>query len=85
MRACIVQGSQQIWVTALWYWGHQLNGALPGSKAPWWIVILLWPFALVSFAFTWCLLKGLPGMPVGEHVPSVISNTKSRLLSTKST
>lgn len=60
MRACIVQGSQQIWITALWYWGHQLNGALPGSRAPWWIVIVLWPLSVMSFAFLWCLLKGLP-------------------------
>ncbi|KAG8847333.1 Cell wall alpha-1,3-glucan synthase ags1 [Serendipita sp. 411] len=60
MRACIVQGSQQIWVTALWYWGHRLNGALPGSKAPWWVVIMLWPLSIMCFAFAWCLLQGLP-------------------------
>ncbi|PVF98937.1 putative cell wall alpha-1,3-glucan synthase [Serendipita vermifera] len=60
LRACIVQGSQQIWVTALWYWGHRLNGALPGSRTPWWIVILLWPMATICFCFVWCLLTGLP-------------------------
>jgi len=31
LRACIVQGSQQIWVAALWYWGDRLNSAPPGS------------------------------------------------------
>lgn len=61
MRACIVQGSQQIWVTALWYWGHRLNGALPGSKTPWWIIIILWPLAALCLFFVRCLLRGLPG------------------------
>lgn len=60
MRACIVQGSQQIWVTALWYWGHKLNGAMPGSKAPWWVVILLWPLSIMCFVFMWCIRDGLP-------------------------
>jgi alpha-1,3-glucan synthase len=61
MRACIVQGSQQIWVAALWYWGYQLNGALTGSKPPWWIVLILWPLSIMSFVFMWCIFKGLPG------------------------
>lgn len=61
MRACIVQGSQQIWVAALWYWGYELNGALPGSKPPWWIVLILWPLSIMSFVFMWCIFKGLPG------------------------
>jgi alpha-1,3-glucan synthase len=61
MRACIVQGSQQVWVTALWYWGFRLNDAAPGSKPPWWIVLFLWPLAIMSFIFMWCIFKGLPG------------------------
>lgn len=61
MRACIVQGSQQIWVTALWYWGFRLNGATPDSKTPWWIVLILWPLAIMSFVFMVCIFKGLPG------------------------
>ena len=61
MRACIVQGSQQIWVTALWYWGFRLNGATPDSKTPWWIVFFLWPLSIMSFVFMWCIFKGLPG------------------------
>jgi len=62
MRACIVQGSQQIWVTALWYWGNQLSGVQPGSSPPWWIVLILWPLAIMSLAFFWLILKGLPGL-----------------------
>jgi len=61
LRACIVQGSQQIWVAALWYWGSTLNGAQPGSKTPWWIVVILWPLAFMSFAFAYLMLYGLPG------------------------
>jgi len=62
MRACIVQGSQQIWVTALWYWGASLNGAVPGTKTPWWIVLILWPLSIMSFVFMLCIFKGLPGL-----------------------
>ncbi|KAH9981170.1 modular protein with glycoside hydrolase family 13 and glycosyltransferase family 5 domains [Lactifluus volemus] len=41
LRACIVQGSQQIWVAALWYWGFQLQGSPQSSSPPWWIVLIL--------------------------------------------
>ena len=43
MRACVVQGSQQIWITALWYWGDSLNNTKIKTP-PWWIVLVreLW-------------------------------------------
>ena len=59
MRACLVQGSQQIWVAALWYWGHELNGQ-ETSAPPWWVVLILWPLAAMSFAFAYLMLYGLP-------------------------
>ncbi|GJJ12099.1 hypothetical protein Clacol_006340 [Clathrus columnatus] len=62
LRACIVQGSQQIWVTALWYWGNQLNGATPNSSPPTWVVLILWPLAAACFIFFWLILKGLPAL-----------------------
>ena len=62
MRACIVQGSQQIWVAALWYWGNSLSGAKADSFAPWWIVLIVWPLAVMSFVFAYLMLYGLPGM-----------------------
>ena len=62
MRACVVQGSQQIWIAALWYWGSTLNGAQPNNMAPWWIVFILWPLSLMSFAFAYLMLRGLPGV-----------------------
>src|SRR5882762_10480537 len=61
MRACIVQGSQQVWVAALWYWGFQLNGASANSMAPWWIAVVLWPAAAISFLFAYVMQFGLPG------------------------
>jgi len=60
LRACIVQGSQQIWVAALWYWGFQLQEAQQGSFAPWWIVLIVWPLSAISFLFAYLMLYGLP-------------------------
>ncbi|KAK1236528.1 hypothetical protein PQX77_000221 [Marasmius sp. AFHP31] len=61
LRACAVQGSQQVWVTALWYWGYQMNGQQQSYTPPWWIVLIVWPLAVMSFAFGYLLLYGLPG------------------------
>ena len=63
LRACIVQGSQQIWVAALWYWGDQLNTVLPGEFTPKWIVFVVWPLSAMSFLFMVLLWLGLPGKP----------------------
>ncbi|KAG5635754.1 hypothetical protein H0H81_010174, partial [Sphagnurus paluster] len=60
LRACVVQGSQQIWVAALWYWGYTLNGKQDDYVPPWWIVLILWPLATMSFAFAYAMLYGLP-------------------------
>jgi alpha-1,3-glucan synthase len=59
LRACVVQGSQQIWVAALWYWGNSLNGST-AHPPPWWIILILWPLSVMSFAFAYLLLRGLP-------------------------
>ncbi|OSX65248.1 glycosyltransferase family 5 protein [Postia placenta MAD-698-R-SB12] len=60
MRACLVQGSQQIWVAALWYWGYELNTASSGNMGPWWIVLIVWPLSVISFVFAYLMLYGLP-------------------------
>ncbi|KAF8121955.1 glycoside hydrolase family 13/glycosyltransferase family 5 protein [Boletus edulis] len=60
LRACIVQGSQQVWIAALWYWGSTLNSVQPGHLTPWWIAIVLWPLSLMSFIFAYLLFHGLP-------------------------
>ncbi|KAG8962311.1 Cell wall alpha-1,3-glucan synthase ags1 [Tulasnella sp. 419] len=72
LRACIVQGSQQIWVAALWYWGNQLNGAKPGYAPPWWIVLILWPLAIMSIFFGYCIQWGLP--EYYRQVPPAVPN-----------
>lgn len=61
LRACVVQGSQQIWIAALWFWGNTLNGVAQVT-APWYIVLILWPLALMSMIFAYLMLYGLPGM-----------------------
>ena len=60
LRTCMVQGTQQIWVAALWYWGDKLKGAQAGNITPWWIVIAVWPLSVMSFVFAYLMLYGLP-------------------------
>lgn len=59
LRACLVQGSQQIWVAALWYWGDKLNGSV-SMAAPWWVACILFPLSAMSFLFAYLMLFGLP-------------------------
>ncbi|KAI0950602.1 hypothetical protein AcV7_009015 [Taiwanofungus camphoratus] len=59
-RACIVQGSQQIWIAALWYWGYELDDVGSGHMMPWWIVLIVWPLAVISLVFAYLMLYGLP-------------------------
>ncbi|EJD02308.1 modular protein with glycoside hydrolase family 13 and glycosyltransferase family 5 domains [Fomitiporia mediterranea MF3/22] len=81
LRACVVQGSQQIWVAALWYWGHQLNGST-ATAPPWWIVLVLWPLAIMSFVFAYLLLYGLPDYyrQVPPKVPNFLKTLFRRKL-----
>ncbi|KAF8892560.1 glycoside hydrolase family 13 and glycosyltransferase family 5 protein [Infundibulicybe gibba] len=84
LRACVVQGSQQIWVAALWYWGDSLNGRPDDFVPPWWIVLILWPLAFMSFAFAYLMLYGLPEYyrqtPRKSSLPSNAFPTKARTL-----
>ncbi|KIK62206.1 glycosyltransferase family 5 protein [Collybiopsis luxurians FD-317 M1] len=59
-RACIVQGSQQVWVAALWYWGYTLNNQSPSYVAPWWLAAIVWPLSVMSFMLAFVLFRGLP-------------------------
>ena len=72
LRACIVQGTQQIWVTALWYWGDKLKAAQVGNITPWWIVIAVWPLSVMSFVFAYLMLYGLP--EYCRQTPPKVSN-----------
>ena len=64
LRACIVQGSQQVWVAALWYWGYNLDSVSADNLAPWWIVLIVWPLAVMCFLFAYLMLYGLPGKSI---------------------
>ena len=61
LRACIVQSSQQVWVGALWYWRYMLDGVGTDNMAPCWIVLIVWPLAVMSFLFAYLMLFSLPG------------------------
>lgn len=81
LRATIVQGSQQLWVAALWYWGDRLNARVPGKTAPWWIVIILWPLAVLCVLFSFCLYRGLPDFY--RQVPPKVPNFTKTLFRRK--
>jgi hypothetical protein len=56
----------------------------PGSKPPWWIVLILWPLSIMSFIFMWCIFKGLPGsffnhsfISFADYIPSQNTIAKS--------
>ncbi|WVW86411.1 hypothetical protein I302_108457 [Kwoniella bestiolae CBS 10118] len=60
-RACIVQGLQQIWVSALWYWGYTLNGTDPTKYVPSRIILYItWPLAVISAIFAYLMWAGMP-------------------------
>jgi alpha-1,3-glucan synthase len=61
LRACIVQGLQQIWVSALWYWGAQLTGQDPDDYvSPRFLMYVVWPLAIMSLLFAYAMFWGLP-------------------------
>ncbi|KAI0035090.1 glycoside hydrolase family 13 and glycosyltransferase family 5 protein [Vararia minispora EC-137] len=60
LRACIVQGTQQVWVAALFFWGYKLNSSAGSTAPPWWVVPIVWPLAVMSFLFAYLMLYGLP-------------------------
>jgi alpha-1,3-glucan synthase len=78
LRVCLVQGTQQIWVAVLWYWGVQFQGVRQGHPRPWWIVLVVWPLAAISLLFAYFMLYGLPGKQFSPapHVPNVQFSTE---------
>ncbi|KAA1078201.1 Cell wall alpha-1,3-glucan synthase ags1 [Puccinia graminis f. sp. tritici] len=62
-RACVVQGTQQIWIAALWYWGFKLQGTNPTDTAsvpPAWINAFTLTLAITCFGIGYVLYIGLP-------------------------
>ncbi|EEB07807.1 alpha-1,4-glucan synthase Ags1 [Schizosaccharomyces japonicus yFS275] len=63
-RACLVQGTQQVWSAAIWYWGAYLSKANTSLTANYKISPVIpaitWPLACLSVLFFFMLRNGLP-------------------------
>ncbi|KAL8283489.1 hypothetical protein RQP46_005592 [Phenoliferia psychrophenolica] len=82
-RACVVQGTQQIWLAALWFWGFKLSGKDSNSSVPSiYILCATIPLACMSFVLSYVLLKGLPGFyrQVPGHITNFIATLARRKL-----
>ncbi|KAI8457791.1 hypothetical protein BY996DRAFT_4577963 [Phakopsora pachyrhizi] len=74
-RACVVQGTQQIWVAALWYWGFKLQGTNPtdtSSVPPAWINVFTLLLGTGCFFICYILFVGLP--EYYRNVPGQVPN-----------
>ncbi|KAL1410802.1 hypothetical protein Q8F55_001744 [Vanrija albida] len=83
MRACIVQGLQQIWVSALWYWGYTLVGQNAATyNTPRAIICVTWPLAAVCVAFAYLMFWGLPDYyhQIPPYMPNFIRTLVRRKL-----
>lgn len=65
-RACIVQGVQQAWSCAMWFWGSNLSDTTTGiahmynQGTPLIIAVLVWLLAAILFVVFFCMFFGLP-------------------------
>lgn len=69
IRACLIQGTQQLWVVALWYWGSSLSAATASggvnnslvefAQSPK-VAGVTFPIALLMWAVGFVILVGLP-------------------------
>jgi len=65
-RACIIQGSQQIFAAGLWYWGHKLavqsaTGLDPNKiTTPTTVAVVTWSLSVLLLAIGVSLYTGLP-------------------------
>jgi hypothetical protein len=66
-RACVIQGTQQIFAAGLWYWGHQLAtlsaaGMLQTTNLTTSSIVtaVTWPIAVALIGIGVCLFLGLP-------------------------
>ncbi|KAG0152207.1 hypothetical protein CROQUDRAFT_85940 [Cronartium quercuum f. sp. fusiforme G11] len=84
-RACVVQGTQQVWVAALWYWGFKLQGTDPSdakSVPSAWINIATMTLGAICFAIAYVLYVGLPNYYRNEpgRVPNFVKTLFRRKL-----
>ncbi|EPY51942.1 alpha-1,3-glucan synthase Mok11 [Schizosaccharomyces cryophilus OY26] len=66
IRACFIQGCQQLWSSALWYWGSYMNskpnkfGVSEQVHSVRWVYAIVWSISLMMLCFSVLLYKGLP-------------------------
>ncbi|KAJ7507513.1 hypothetical protein B0H11DRAFT_127616 [Mycena galericulata] len=60
LRACIVQGSQQLWIAALWHWGSTLDNIRSSHVPSWYICLAVWPLSIICLIFGILMFYGLP-------------------------
>ncbi|PVH93295.1 glycosyltransferase family 5 protein [Periconia macrospinosa] len=82
-RACMIQGTQQIYITALFYWGSKLttssaNNSLTSSPKA---AMITLPIAFLMFAIGTILLTSLP--PYYDQTPGKIPSFYKTLLRRK--
>ena len=66
-----MQGLQQVWTAALWWWGSTLTGKdVTVYVAPLAIVFVVWPLAIIAALFFTLLWWGLP--PYYLQVPPTV-------------
>lgn len=63
-RACIIQGTQQIFAAGLWYWGHKLAVQSAAGDleiiTPTTVVVVTWSLSVLLLAIGVSLYTGLP-------------------------
>lgn len=85
-RACVVQGTQQIYVTVLWYWGSYLSALSASGKSPTGftsspiLTAVTTPIACCLAAIGVILYLGLPDFyrQTPGHVPSFYKSLRRR-------
>ncbi|KAJ3781651.1 glycoside hydrolase family 13 and glycosyltransferase family 5 protein [Lentinula aff. detonsa] len=80
-RSSVVQGTQQVWVAALWYWGYRLNDESLGYVSPWWVVLVVWPVGVGCLGVGAGLFWGLP--EYYRQTPPRVSNFLTTLFRRK--
>ncbi|EPX70779.1 alpha-1,3-glucan synthase Mok11 [Schizosaccharomyces octosporus yFS286] len=66
IRACFIQGCQQLWSSALWYWGSYISskpnkyGISEQLHSVHWVYAIVWSISLIMLCFTVLLYRGLP-------------------------
>jgi alpha-1,3-glucan synthase len=72
-RACVIQGTQQVYITALWYWGAHMTSSSTLSHT---MAYILLPLGIVLLLISLLLFLGLPSYyrQTPGNVPSLFAS-----------